>query len=146
MTELTPVYTFQGSKWSFTLNRDHTIYLLNSIPKREKINYNGKLNSMKGAWYSAKRAWQIYLSGSVALNREITNMIGGKGKRERVRFTDSAATAEIARMVLWDMERRRRGRKWDLEERRGHFENWSWCRGWKKGGLRTDVAIAIEWS
>jgi len=50
-------------------------------------------------------------------------MIGGKGKRERVRFTDSAATAEIARMVLWDMERRRRGRKWDLEERRGHFEN-----------------------
>lgn len=36
MTELTPVYTFQGSKWSFTLNCDHTIYLLNSIPKREK--------------------------------------------------------------------------------------------------------------
>lgn len=144
MTELTPVYTFQGSKWSFTLNRDHTIYLLNSIPKREKINYNGKLNSMKGAWYSAKRAWQIYLSGSVALNREIMNMIGGM--REGVKFTDSAATADIARMMLWVWERKRRGWNWDLEERQGHLRNSSWCRGRRKGGLATDLAITIEWS
>jgi len=36
-------------------------------------------------------------------------------------YTDSTATAEIAGMVLWVREWKRRGRKWDLEEKRGHL-------------------------